>query len=243
MRVTVYPSTDRVGLAAADVLTGWLAGARTLVVAGGNSPRGLYWLVAQRRPAVENLTVFTLDEYLGVPVEHPGTCANLLRCEVADAWGVPADRFHSLSSRVEDAPAGIAEHERKLAALGGIDVAVLGLGKNGHLGFNEPGSAPDSAGRVLPLNPTSVAANAEWFSGEHAPDQGVTLGLGMLLAARRVLLVAFGRAKADAVHDAVVPAPHAGCPASWLQRHPDAHLLLDEAAAARLPSGSFRRAE
>ena len=212
MHVTVYPSADRASRAAADVLVGWLADARTLVVAGGNSPRELYRLVADRRPAVDHLNVFTLDEYLGVPVEHPGTCANLLRREVADAWGVPAERFHWLSSRSEDAAAGIAEHERKLAALGGIDAVVLGLGKNGHLGFNEPGSAPDSPGRVLDLTPTSIAANAEWFGGEYAPDQGVTLGLGTLLAARRVLLVAFGPAKADAVHDTVVAASERGVP-------------------------------
>jgi glucosamine-6-phosphate deaminase len=242
MHVTVYPTPERASRAAADLLVGWLADARALVVAGGNSPRELYRLVAERRPSVGHLHVFTLDEYLGVPVEHPGTCANQVRREVADAWGVPADRFHWLSSRAEDAPAGIAEHERRLAALGGI-AAVLGLGKNGHLGFNEPGSRPDSSGRVLDLTPTSIAANAEWFGGEYAPDKGVTLGLGMLLAVRRVLVVAFGPAKADAVHDTVVATPNEACPGSWLQRHPDAHLFLDEAAAARLPPGSYRRAE
>src|SRR5262245_61390496 len=146
MHVTVYPSADRASRAAADVLAGWLTDARTLVVAGGNSPRELYRLVADRRPAIDHLHVFTLDEYLGVPVEHPGTCANLLRQEVADAWGAPADRFHWRSSRVEDAPASITEHEGKLAAQGGVDAIVLGLGKNGHLGFNEPGSPPDSPG-------------------------------------------------------------------------------------------------
>jgi len=242
MHVTVYPNADQASRAAADVLAGWLTDARTLVVAGGNSPRELYRLVADRRPRVGDLHVFTLDEYLGVPVEHPGTCANLLRREVADGWGVPADRFHWLSSRIEDASAGIAEHERKLADLGGIDAVVLGLGKNGHLGFNEPGSRPDSPGRILELTPTSIAANAEWFSGEYAPARGVTLGLGSLLAARRVLLVAFGPGKADAVHDAVVPTPHDGCPASWLQRHFEARLFLDEAAAVRLPSHrNYRR--
>jgi glucosamine-6-phosphate deaminase len=243
MQVTVYPSADRASRAAADVLTGWLADARALVVAGGNSPRELYRLVADRRPSVDHLHVFALDEYLGVPVEHPGTCANLLRREVADAWGVPADRFHWLSSNSEDAPAGIAEHDRKLAALGGIDAVVLGLGKNGHLGFNEPGSAPDSPGRVLDLTPTSIAANTEWFGGAYAPNQGVTLGLGTLLAARRVLLVAFGPAKADAVHATVAVSTSETCPGSWLQRHPDAHLFLDEPAAARLPPGAFHRAE
>jgi glucosamine-6-phosphate deaminase len=243
MHVTVFPSADRASRAAAETLAGWLADARTLVVAGGNSPRELYRLIAGRRPAIDHLHVFTLDEYLGVPVEHPGTCTNLLRREVADAWGIPADQFHGLSSRTEDAPAGIADHERKLAALGGIDTIVLGLGKNGHLGFNEPGSAPDSAGRVLGLTPTSVAANAEWFADAFAPDQGVTLGLGTLLAARRVLLVAFGPAKADAVHATVVASPNAACPGSWLQRHPAAYVFLDDAAAVRLPADSYRRAE
>jgi glucosamine-6-phosphate deaminase len=243
MHVNVYPSADAASRAAAELLLGWLAGARTLVVAGGNSPRELYRLVAARRPPVSRLTVFTLDEYLGVPVEHPGTCANLLRREVADAWCVPAERFHWLSSRAEEAPAGIAEHERKLAAAGGIDAVVLGLGKNGHLGFNEPGSPMDAPGRVLGLTPTSVAANAEWFGGAYVPAHGVTLGLGTLLAARRVLLVAFGPAKAEAVYGTVVATPNEACPGSWLQGHLEAHLFLDDAAAARLPSGSYRRAE
>jgi glucosamine-6-phosphate deaminase len=162
---------------------------------------------------------------------------------VADAWGIPVDRFHWLTSRIEAAPAGIAEHERKLDALGGIDAVVLGLGKNGHLGFNEPGSAPDSPGRVLDLTSTSIAANREWFGGAFAPDKGVTLGLKALLAARRVLLVAFGPAKADAVYRTVVDAPNEACPGSWLQRHPDAHLFLDASAADRLPAGAYRLAE
>jgi glucosamine-6-phosphate deaminase len=243
MRVTVYQTAGRASRAAADVMAGRLGDIRTLVVAGGNSPRELYRYVAGRRPAVDRLNVFTLDEYLGVPVDHPGTCANLLRREVAGAWGLPTAQFHWLSSRIEDAPAVLAEHEQKLAALGGIDAIVLGLGKNGHLGFNEPGSAADSPSRVLDLTPTSISSNAEWFGGEYAPDRGVTLGLGTLLAARRVLLVAFGSAKADAVHDTVVVPPGEACPGSWLQKHPDAHLFLDVAAAARLPPDSYRRAE
>ena len=94
---------------------------------------------------------------------------------------------------------------------------------------------------MLDLAPTSIAANAEWFGGTYAPDQGVTLGLKTLLAARRVLLVAFGPAKADAVFATVAASPTDACPGSWLQRHSEAHLFLDEAAAARLPSGSYRR--
>jgi glucosamine-6-phosphate deaminase len=96
---------------------------------------------------------------------------------------------------------------------------------------------------VLDLAPTSIAANAEWFGGKHAPDRGVTLGLKTLLAARRVMLVAFGPNKADAVYNTVVTAPSEACPGSWLQRHPDTHLFLDADAAARLPRASYRQAE
>src|SRR5262249_25726907 len=114
MHITVYPSPERASQAAAQELTQWLMEASTLVVAGGNSPRKMYRLLVGF-PVPNRLHVFTLDEYLGVPIEDPRTCANLIQREVADAWGIPPERFHALSSRVEDAEAGIAEHERQLA--------------------------------------------------------------------------------------------------------------------------------
>jgi glucosamine-6-phosphate deaminase len=172
---------------------------------------------------------------VGVPPEDPRTCANLLRRAVAEAWDIPADHFHALSSRPKEALPSLRKHEGWLSHMGGIDVLVLGLGRNGHLGFNEPGSAPDSPGRVVNLEPVSIEANARWFDGDHAPAQGVTLGLGRLLAARRVLLVAFGQAKADAVRQAVIVPPTTDCPASWLQGHPAATFFLDDEAAAGLP--------
>src|SRR5262249_55907279 len=134
MQVTVYPSPERASQAAAHELAHWLAEASTLVIAGGNSPREMYRNVVGF-PVPNRLHVFTLDEYLGVPIDDPRTCANLLRRGVADAWGISIERFHALSSRVDDAEAGIAEHERQLAEYGGLDAVVLGLGRNGHLGF------------------------------------------------------------------------------------------------------------
>jgi glucosamine-6-phosphate deaminase len=114
---------------------------------------------------------------------------------------------------------------------------VLGLGRNGHLGFNEPGSSPDSPGRVLDLTATSIMANAKWFGWEHAPTRGVTLGLRTILSARRALLVAFGVAKMNAAYETVVAPPSADCPGSWLQSHPDAHVFLDAIAAVRVRGG------
>ena len=129
-----------------------------------------------------DLHVFALDEYVGIPPHDTRTCANLLRRVVADAWGIPADRYHALSGRPHEVAASIREHEEKLVRIATPDVTVLGLGPNGHLGFNEPGSTPDSAGRVVDLEPASVEANARWFNSDYAPSQGVTLGLRAILS-------------------------------------------------------------
>jgi glucosamine-6-phosphate deaminase len=232
VKVEVLSSAEEGSRAAAERLCGWLAGgeARTVMVAAGNTPLDLYRRVAERRLPLDHLEVFALDEYIGVPLDEPRNCANLLRGAVAEAWGVPPARFHTLSSIEAAAAAAVRAHEAKVAALGGLDVVVLGLGENGHLGFNEPGSDPSGAGRLLDLHPTSVEANRRWFADKYAPAKGVTSGLKTILAARRVMLLAFGPAKRAAVA-AMLAGPTAECPASWLERHSDAHIFLDEAAA------------
>lgn len=224
--------------AAAELLAGWIEDAtapvRNLMVAGGNTPLPLYAALARRGLATAGLRVYVLDEYVGVPKGDPRTCTNLLREAVASAWRIPLDAFHGLESEGVAAGDAVVAHERRIAAAGGLDAIVLGLGRNGHLGFNEPGSARDSGARVVDLDAVSIEANRAWFAGEHAPRQGATVGLRTILAARRVLLLAFGGAKADAVH-AMLRGPRSpACPASFLQDHPDAHVFLDERAAARI---------
>lgn len=236
MNLSISPNTDLANAAAADLLANWLTttGTRTLMVAGGNTPLDLYRGVAERRLALPNLTVFTLDEYVGVPLEEPRNCANLLRRTVADAWGIPADRFFTVSSVEQEALASVQAHERRIAVAGGLDVIVLGLGQNGHLGFNEPDSAADSTGRVLDLDAISIEANRKWFGGDYAPAKGVTVGLKTILAARRVLILAFGEHKTAAVKRMVNGPVAADCPASFLQHHPATHIFLDEVASSTL---------
>jgi glucosamine-6-phosphate deaminase len=175
--------------------------------------------------------VFALDEYLDVPPEDPRTCAGLLEREVARAWKIPPQNYHPLSSCREEAGSSLQRHLRLLDQNGGIDVAVLGLGQNGHLGFNEPGSSPDSQGGIVELEASSIEANREWFSGDYAPRRGVTLGLARLLSSRHVLLIAYGCAKAIAVNRMRTASPNVHSPASWLQQHPDVRVFLDREAA------------
>jgi len=235
MNLCIFPSRDAANAAAVDGLAGWLAapGVRNVMVAGGNTPLDLYAGIARLGLNLAHLNVFMLDEYVGVPADEPRNCANLLLRTVVAAWHIPPDQFFAVSSRREDALASAIAQERRLAA-GGLDVIILGLGPNGHLGFNEPGSRRDSTARVVDLVPSSVEANRRWFGGDYAPAQGATVGLTTILAARHVLLLGLGAHKQTAVKAMIEGPETAACPASFLQSHPNTFLFLDDAAAGTL---------
>lgn len=236
MKLYISSDPSVATLAAADWLAARLAepGTRNVMLAGGNTPLALYEEVGRRKLTLSHLHAFALDEYVGVPEEEPRNCANLIRRTAIQPWGIPAAQYHPVSSLAARAAAAIHQHEAKIRGAGGIDVLILGLGRNGHIGFNEPGSEPDSVGRLLPLSETSINANREWFGGDYAPDQGVTTGMKLLLEAKSILLLAFGKAKA-APSKAMCEGPQTvDCPASFLQRHADTHVFLDEAAARQL---------
>ena len=223
-------------MAAADQLAGWVTekGTQNFMPAAGNTPLEVYRLVAGKGLDLAHLNVFVLDEYVGVPKTEPRNCVNLLRRAVQLAWGIPDEQFHAISSEEAEALPTVLEHEKRIERAGGLDVVVLGLGQNGHLGFNEPGSARDSGARIVPLQKISVEANRNWFDGRYAPDRGVTVGLRTILAAKRVLIMAFGEHKAEAVHAMVKGRVGPQCPASFLQEHGSVQVYLDKRAAAKL---------
>jgi glucosamine-6-phosphate deaminase len=233
MKLNVHRSADEANARAAELLAEWVIAPdfKTLMVAAGNTPLDLYGRIAAKRLSLEKLKIFMLDEYVGVPLEEPRNCANLLRRSVADAWGIAADRYFTISSIEREALEAIQKHERLIHAVGGLDAVILGLGKNGHLGFNEPGSSADSIGRVVQLEKISVDANREWFKGRYAPAKGVTVGLRTILEARRVIILAFGPHKEKAVQAMIKGEPGPNCPASFLQMHPQVEVFLDESAA------------
>jgi len=236
MKVSIHPDAGSANARAADLFTGWLTlpGVRNVMLAAGNTPLELYRLIGERRLALCHLNIFALDEYVGVPREEPRNCANLIRRIAVEPWGVPAGQYFCVSSLEPEAFASVRAHEQRIVEAGGLDVLILGLGQNGHLGFNEPGSAEDSPARVLDLDPVSIEANRKWFSGDYAPARGVTVGMKTILSARRVLIMAYGAHKTAAVR-AMVEGPRTpACPASLLQGHPEVTLFLDENAAAGL---------
>ena len=236
MNISIHPTTVEANAAAANCLAAWLTqpDMRNVMVAGGNTPLEVYRLVAEHKSKLSHLNVFALDEYVGVPLTEPRNCANLLRRSVAEAWGIPAPQFFTISSLESDALDRVREHEHRIARSGGLDVIILGLGQNGHLGFNEPGSVEDSSGRLVHLNVVSIDANRKWFGGDYAPPFGVTVGLNTILGTRHTLIMAYGSNKVAALK-AMVEGPRTDqCPASFLQSHPDVRMFLNNPAATAL---------
>src|SRR5690606_31521510 len=128
-----------------------------------------------------------------------------------------------------------AAYERAIAEAGGIDLQLLGIGRTGHIGFNEPGSGRDSRTRLITLDKvTRLDAASDFFGEEHVPRRAITMGVGTILSSRRVILMAFGEHKAAVIAQAVEEPPTATVAASYLQDHPNAQIMLDEAAAAEL---------
>jgi glucosamine-6-phosphate deaminase len=233
MKVSIHVTPAGANAAAADLLAHWLTtpGVRNAMLAAGNTPLELYRRIGDRKLSLSHLNVFALDEYVGVPLEEPRNCANLIRRTAVQPWCIPASQYFTVSSLEADALASVQRHEQRIEQVGGLDVIVLGLGQNGHLGFNEPGSAEGSGARVLDLDPISTEANRKWFNGDYAPIRGGTVGMKTILSARRVLLLAFGTHKRTAV-EAMLRGPRTpACPASLLQKHPEVHVFLDQAAA------------
>lgn len=236
MKISVYPTPEDANEAATELLGSWLAldAVRNVMLAAGNTPLALYQKIAERKLTLKRLNIFALDEYAGVPRDEPRNCANLIRRTAVAPWGIPPAQYFTVCSEEPAALPSVLAHERRVVDDGGLDVVILGLGQNAHLGFNEPGSREDSEARVIELDEISVAANRAWFSGDYAPSRGVTVGMKTILAGRRILLLAFGAHKADAVLKMVQGPRTTDCPASLLQGHREVNVILDRASSELL---------
>ncbi|MBR7743240.1 glucosamine-6-phosphate deaminase [Phycicoccus sp. BSK3Z-2] len=218
-----------------------------LGLATGSSPLGLYRELgrAVERGDVDFSATYgvALDEYVGLPPGHPEGYRQVLLREVCEVVGLSPDRLAVPDGSSTDEASledSAAAYEARIADLGGVDVQVLGIGANGHLGFNEPGSALTSRTRIKRLSDRTRRDNARFFSGlDDVPTHCLTQGLGTILDARRLVLVATGDTKADAVAAALEGPLTASVPASVLQWHPDTVVCLDEAAAAGLRNRQY----
>ncbi|HHY91792.1 MAG TPA: glucosamine-6-phosphate deaminase, partial [Firmicutes bacterium] len=203
----------------------------------GNTPLGLYRrlqrAVQEGRCDLSRVTVFALDEYAGVAPADPHSFAYFLQQHLVSRMKLGC--FHYLHGDAPDLAAECARYEELLQSAGGLDLVLLGLGLSGHVAFNEPGTAFTSRTHVARLAPLTRVVNTRYFSAAFTiPYYGLTLGLGTLLEARELVLLASGAEKASQVAQLLATPPGPELPATILKLHPNALLLLDKAAAGHL---------
>jgi glucosamine-6-phosphate deaminase len=189
---------------------------------------------------LSRIHVFCLDEYLGVTADEPNSLTGWLQREFLGPARIGPAQVHPMPAADPDPVAAAARYEAALVARGGLDLAVLGLGPNGHVAYNEPPSAPDSRTRVIELSPESIAqASAYWRETQPIPSRAMTIGVGTLLEARRIVLIVAGAGKAEILRHALEEPMSAEVPASWLRLAGErVTVIADAAAAGRLSSRS-----
>jgi glucosamine-6-phosphate deaminase len=248
MEIVITDGADRIGTLVADAVARVLQARPdpTVGLATGSSPLPVYRELADRHRRGEvsfaTATAFLLDEYVGLPPGHPQSYRRFIETELTDHVDLPPDRLHGPDVARPDLLEACRDYERLIQAAGGIDLQLLGIGSDGHIGFNEPTSSLASRTRLKTLTPTTRADNTRFFGpGEQVPLHVITQGLGTIREAGHLVLVAMGAHKAEAVAAAVEGPLTAMCPASVLQLHPHATVVLDPAAAGRLELVDYYR--
>lgn len=185
---------------------------------------------------------FNLDEYVGLPADAPQSYRHYMRQHLFDRVNIDPRNAHLPNGLAGDLDAECARYERQIARAGGIDLQLLGIGQDGHIGFNEPLSALRSRTRVKALAPATIAQNAPFFPDpSRAPRRAITMGVGTILDSRRCLLLATGQEKAEIIAKAVEGPITAMISATSLQLHPRCTVVVDEAAASQLQGADYYR--
>jgi glucosamine-6-phosphate deaminase len=248
MEVIVVPTADAACLRAARIVARVLRAKpdAALALPTGSTPRAIYAELARQHReeglSFARATAFNLDEYVGIRPDHPGSFRRAMHDALYRFVDLPPDHAHAPDGQAADLEAACARYEMAIAAAGGLDLALLGLGIDGHIAFNEPTSSFGSRTRLKTLTDETRAANQSMFAAsgaEPVPHHALTVGIATILSARRCLLVAFGAAKATAVAKMVEGPLAALVPASALQLHPQATVIVDDAAAEGLALRSY----
>lgn len=246
--VVIVGSEDEAGELAASVVVDLVRRRPDAVLglATGSTPLSTYRALARRirdeRLDVSRVRGFALDEYVGLPDGHPESYRAVIAREVVEPLGLTPSLVHVPNGDPATIATAAEEYERAIAAAGGVDLQILGIGRTGHIGFNEPGSSLASPTRVKTLTEQTRADNARFFDApEDVPMHCITQGIGTILRARHLVLLAFGSAKARALADAVEGPVSASRPGSAIQLHPHATVIVDEAAAAELEHAAYYR--
>ena len=247
MDIIICPTAEEASQQAAALINGAVRDtpATVLGLATGSTPLLLYRGMAE---ACKNgldyshVRTFNLDEYYGLSPKHPCSYRAFMNENLFAHLNIVPANTHVPDGLARDVAAHCAAYEAAIKAAGGIDIQVLGIGSNGHIGFNEPASSLVSRTRLVTLTQQTISDNARFFaSTDEVPRYAISMGIGTILEAKRCLLLCFGANKAKAVRAVLEGGVSQFSPASALQMHPDTTVFLDEAAAADLHLGDYYR--
>lgn len=212
----------------------------------GSSPLGMYRrlveLYKEGKVSFKNVVTFNMDEYVGIPRDHEQSYHTFMHTNFFNHIDIPAENINILNGNAEDPEAECARYEAKIASYGGIDLFLGGVGPDGHIAFNEPGSSLNSKTRMKTLTQDTIIANSRFFEGnlDLVPKTALTVGVGTVMAARSVMLLVNGHNKARALHHGVEGGISQMWTISALQLHPHAIIVADEDACAELKVGTYR---
>lgn len=249
MEIVIAKEPGEVADIGADAICRLLADAvnPVLGLATGSSPLPTYGELIRRHRAGDanfaNASAFLLDEYVGLPADHPEAYRTFIERELTTQVDLRPGNLYGPDGSGVDLALAAERYETQIADAGGIDLQLLGIGSDGHIGFNEPTSSLGSRTRLKTLTEDTRLDNARFFHGDvsKVPRHVLTQGIGTILEARHLILIATGEAKAAPIAKAIEGPLTAMVPASALQLHPHATVIIDEAAAAKLKNAEYYR--
>jgi len=241
MEVIIKQNYDQICEEAAEIiLQRWKRKENlSMGLATGKSPLGLYkkliTLYKNNKMDFSRMVAFSLDEYLGLKENHPQSFADYLEKNLFQHINIRKENIFRLKGDPEDIESHCLEYEEKIREFGGIDIQILGIGRNGHIGFNEPSSSLASRTRVKTLTQETIEANSRKFKNrENIPRHCLTIGIGTIMESKMIILLGSGKEKSEAIKLSVEGPVTASVPASILQLHPVVKIIIDEQAACLL---------
>lgn len=241
MLVEVFDDYERMSRRAAEIVIRQIHRKPNSVIgfATGSTPLGLYRQLIDHHQTrgldFSKVTTFNLDEYVGLPPEHDQSYHYYMWENLFDHVNVNPSHVHIPHGMADDIDHFCQWYEQQIEAAGGIDLQILGIGANGHLAFNEPGSSLGSRTRIKTLTEKTVRDNARFFDdSDEVPEYAITMGIGTIMEAKKLLLVASGERKAKAIKRTLEGPVTAMCPATIVQLHRQAHVIIDQEAASAL---------
>lgn len=239
MNVLIYESEEQIGIAAGNYMCGQVLQKPNSVLglATGSTPLKPYSQMIElyKKGVVDfsKITTFNLDEYVNLDVNDKNSYHSFMHENLFDHINIPEENINFLDGNAEDPEEECRRYEEKIKAAGGIDIQLLGIGSNGHIAFNEPADCFQRWSHVVTLKESTVKDNSRFFKSiDEVPTQAVTMGIGSIMQAKKILIIAIGENKAKAIKQLIGGNVTPMCPASVLQFHTDVTLMLDKAAAS-----------